>query len=97
MTYERYYYMPMPVRDDGNGPATSGEAVRTLHEVWDDACLTVCTCDNEATARHIASSLNDRPIVAEQQCGEWTESQRPSTKHPGMVEHYVVRTATPAQ
>lgn len=70
MAYERYYYMPMPVNADDDGPATGGEAVRIIHEVWDDACLTVCTCADEATARHIAAALNERPIVAQQQGGE---------------------------
>lgn len=67
--HERYYYMPMPIRADGNGPATGGEVARVVHEVWDDACLTVCTCNDEETARHIAEALNVRPIVAQQQCG----------------------------
>lgn len=69
MKYERYYYMPMPVNKDGNGPADADDTARTLHEVWDDACLTVCTCADEATARHIAAALNDCPVVAPQQAG----------------------------
>ncbi|MFU0504141.1 hypothetical protein ACLKMW_06095 [Pseudaminobacter sp. NGMCC 1.201702] len=69
MVYERYYYMPMPVNADGDGPAMGDEAVATLHEVWDDACLTVCTCGDEAMARRVAEALNaaqSLPPIAQQ-------------------------------
>lgn len=53
-----FYYMPMPINADGNGPADPDETVKTLHEVWDQFCQSVCSCGDEVVARFIASSLN---------------------------------------
>ncbi|WP_457659569.1 hypothetical protein [Sinorhizobium medicae] len=53
-----YYYMPMPVDEDGNGPASEDETASIIHEVWGQESLTVCVCGNEAMARFVASALN---------------------------------------
>lgn len=59
-----FYYMPMPVNANGDGPADPDEAVKVLHEVWDQLMLIVCRCENEAIARHIAKALNDSAATA---------------------------------
>jgi len=59
-----FYYMPMPVTADGNGPADQDETVATLHEVWDGICNIVCRCENEAIAVHIAATLNSSKTPA---------------------------------
>lgn len=53
-----FYYMPMPINADGNGPASPDETIRVLHEVWDQLCQSVCTCADEVVAHFIADSLN---------------------------------------
>lgn len=52
-----FYYMPMPINKDGNGPAEAGDTVSVLHEVWDAHCNTVCLCSSEAVARWCATTL----------------------------------------
>lgn len=53
-----YYYMPMPVNTDGDGPADERETAHVLHEVWDGDCLTICRCCDEEMARWVADQLN---------------------------------------
>lgn len=52
-----FYYLPMPVNKDGNGPADEADTHRIVHEVWDGNCATVCECRDEATARWVAEQL----------------------------------------
>jgi hypothetical protein len=60
-----FYYMPMPVNKDGNGPSEPHETVRTLHEVWDAHCSTFCECGSEVVARWTATMLTAATQVAE--------------------------------
>lgn len=51
------YYMPMPVNENGDGPAFGDEVSRIIHEVWDPHCNTICTAPTEELARFIADTI----------------------------------------
>jgi hypothetical protein len=60
-----FYYMPIPVDKDGNGPCYADAVVNVEHEVWDGNCATVCRCADEATARWIVANMPSASQVAE--------------------------------
>lgn len=70
-----FYYMPIPLDEDGSGPCEPEDAVRTSHEVWDSTCSTVCYCNNEETALWVAVRLNGIESGAASDDGQPDEAQ----------------------
>lgn len=53
-----YFYIPMPVNAEGDGPATEDECVRIEHEVWSDDYATMAKCQSAEDALLVAKALN---------------------------------------
>ncbi|MFQ6183607.1 Lar family restriction alleviation protein [Sinorhizobium meliloti] len=53
-----FSYVPIPLDEEGQGPADDVDAVSVAHDVWDANCVTVATCGNEEAARSVAALMN---------------------------------------
>ena len=53
-----YFYIPIPINKDGNGPCDEKDSVKIIHEIWDDGFLTVAVCPSREQAEELVLLLN---------------------------------------